>query len=159
MTRTTLRTSRRDRTCAMCLGGIRKGDRYLEHVASPGHDHLGTDHWWRAAECGSCAERHGRSDLLDYRTAVGAAWIATAWEYADVLESHWDGEIPTVCPQVVVGGSRMGEDLGDYVEARLRDGRQVAPSEWVVELVAGLCEEALDAADRAITAEAQKWDT
>lgn len=62
MRRATARTSRRVRRCG-CGQTIRPGDRYVEHVMSPGGE-FGDDHWHRFAECSSCATRYGRGDAV-----------------------------------------------------------------------------------------------
>jgi hypothetical protein len=61
MVRTVQRTARRVHWCS-CGCAIAKGERYLEHVASPWHPDLGNDRWWRLHECLSCAERYGRGE-------------------------------------------------------------------------------------------------
>lgn len=59
MIRTTERTSRKRRSCG-CGNVIQPGDRYVEHVASPGHEDLDNTRWWRLPECEECAIRYGR---------------------------------------------------------------------------------------------------
>lgn len=63
MIRSQARTARKNHTCTTralgCVGVIRRGDRYLMHVASPGGD-LGLVSWGRLAECANCAELYGR---------------------------------------------------------------------------------------------------
>jgi hypothetical protein len=63
MIRTETRTARKTHICCTkayrCPGVIRPGERYLEHVASPGGD-LGLTGWGRLAECAPCAETYGR---------------------------------------------------------------------------------------------------
>jgi hypothetical protein len=63
--RTTSRTARKRRACD-CGHSIVPGEPYLEHVASPHHQDLGNEHWWRLAECQACATRHGRGDVLEH---------------------------------------------------------------------------------------------
>jgi len=59
MIRSTLRVSRKLRHCG-CGNWIHPGDRYIEHVASPGHEDLGNLQWDRLPECSECATRYGR---------------------------------------------------------------------------------------------------
>lgn len=56
MKRTTVRKARKTHYCSRCHGRIEPGTRYLEHVASPHHDDLGNEGWWRLAECIPCAD-------------------------------------------------------------------------------------------------------
>lgn len=63
MTRSTGRTCRVPRPCG-CGNRIKRGERYVEHVASPDHDDFGNVGWWRLAECAECATRYGRVALL-----------------------------------------------------------------------------------------------
>ncbi len=58
------RRARKPRLCDSCLGRIRAGDIYLEHVATPDHEDLGNVRWRRCPECCTCAERYGRAELL-----------------------------------------------------------------------------------------------
>lgn len=60
MIRVTKRVARKRHACTACTHAILPGDSYLEHVASPYHDDLGNDHWWRLCECRDCGERYGR---------------------------------------------------------------------------------------------------
>jgi uroporphyrinogen-III decarboxylase len=64
MTRVVARTARVQHVCDGCRRFIEEGERYLEHVAAPGHDLLGNTHWWRTAECADCATRYGREEAL-----------------------------------------------------------------------------------------------
>jgi len=70
--RTTIRRSAKDRGCDGCWpqGGrsrIRKGDLYIEEVATPNHDDLGNLHWWRLAICAQCEEDNGRGRIPNPR--------------------------------------------------------------------------------------------
>lgn len=65
MVKTYAYSSRRFRLCESCRGSIKVGERYLKHVASPGHEDLGNTHWWRSTECAECARRYGRGALID----------------------------------------------------------------------------------------------
>ena len=58
--RTTARTSRKQRACSRCFREIKPGDVYAEHVASPDHDGMGNQKWWRIAECLPCCATCGR---------------------------------------------------------------------------------------------------
>lgn len=58
------RRSRRVRRCTTCTGRIPAGSPYLELVASPNHEDLGNQSWWRLAECKPCAVAMGRGDLF-----------------------------------------------------------------------------------------------
>ena len=59
MVRNTERTARIWRRCG-CGNSIAPGDRYVESWASPDHEDLGNQHWWRLDECSDCATRYGR---------------------------------------------------------------------------------------------------
>lgn len=59
MVRVTSRTAAKLHECG-CGRWIRRGDRYVELVASPDHGDLGNTGWWRIAECSECATRYGR---------------------------------------------------------------------------------------------------
>ena len=68
---TTRRKARKAHVCASCdRYAIRRGDLYLEHRLAPNDHDVGNTCWWLSRECGGCAERYGRSDLLDHATAV-----------------------------------------------------------------------------------------
>lgn len=56
MIRTIARTARKPHRCSRCSHRIKPGDRYLSHTASPQHDGLGNEGWWRLPECAGCAE-------------------------------------------------------------------------------------------------------
>lgn len=60
MIRSSTRRARKPHQCERCLGAIEPGALYLESVASPGHDDLDNQTWWRLAECADCATRCGR---------------------------------------------------------------------------------------------------
>jgi hypothetical protein len=64
MVKVIARVSRIERRCEGCRGIIGVGERYLSHVASPRHDDLNNEHWWRSPECAECAQRYGREALL-----------------------------------------------------------------------------------------------
>lgn len=59
MIRSTVRRSNRARRC---VNGhpIAQGERYLSSVASPDHDDLNNNTWWRLDECRACCEQYGR---------------------------------------------------------------------------------------------------
>ena len=69
MTRTTPRTCLVPKRCE-CGVRIARGERYIEHVISPGHEDIGNTTWWRAYECRDCAGRYGRSHLLEQTTGA-----------------------------------------------------------------------------------------
>jgi hypothetical protein len=54
------RTARKPHTCSRCHTQIQPGTRYLAAAASPNHDDLGNEGWWRIAECATCAKTCGR---------------------------------------------------------------------------------------------------
>jgi hypothetical protein len=56
MQRMTVRKAKKVHYCSRCHAKIEPGTRYLEHVASPDHDDLGNEGWWRLAECIPCAD-------------------------------------------------------------------------------------------------------
>lgn len=60
MIRTRLRRASKFRRCGDCSRPIQKGERYLEHVASPGHGDLNNPGWIRMGECLLCAQGYGR---------------------------------------------------------------------------------------------------
>jgi hypothetical protein len=64
MMRTTRRRARKAHRCPTCRSTIPIGATYLEHVASPNHEDLGHQYWWRLPECAACAEMCGRGHLL-----------------------------------------------------------------------------------------------
>ena len=61
---TTRRKARKLRFC-QCGLSIDPGTYYLVHTAPPGHEATGSDRWERINECPECAERMGRSHLLN----------------------------------------------------------------------------------------------
>jgi hypothetical protein len=78
MIKTRARTARTDKHCDSCRGAIERGERYLEHIASPHHAELENERWWRMSECGECARRYGRGELLEGRGARARAVSAPA---------------------------------------------------------------------------------
>lgn len=77
MIRTEPRTARKHHKCP-CLRTIKPGERYLVHVASPNHDDLGNERWWRVPECGACARQSGRGELLEMPTNFAPAFLGHA---------------------------------------------------------------------------------
>jgi len=79
MSVTVARKARKKHYCDSCSGRIEPGSVYLTHTALAGDDYYdealerGT---WKPAkcpirlkECGDCAARYGRGDLIESRTA------------------------------------------------------------------------------------------
>jgi len=45
-----------------CRRTIEPGDRYARVVATPDHDGMGNERWWRLRECLPCAAFYGHPD-------------------------------------------------------------------------------------------------
>jgi hypothetical protein len=60
MIKTVVRTARKTHICCRCGRGIKVGEKYASHVASPNDNDLGNVGWWRETECAACCAMCGR---------------------------------------------------------------------------------------------------
>lgn len=67
MIRATVRVAHKKHYCDTCdcPGRIKPGEHYREVVISPGDEIRPSPRWQRMTECGGCATRYGRGDLVD----------------------------------------------------------------------------------------------
>lgn len=76
-TRTRRRVARKPHpACGGYCPTIQPGDVYLECIAFPGDDVIGSESFWRIRECAECATRYGRGHLLEPLPAEQAARLA-----------------------------------------------------------------------------------
>lgn len=60
MIRCSIRRAVKAHYCDECHGVIAPGDRYRDLAASPHHDDLGNEGWWRLKDCAACSARRGK---------------------------------------------------------------------------------------------------
>jgi hypothetical protein len=79
MQRTTIRRAKAPKLCSghrtgagaydMGNRAIQPGQLYAEHVASPDHDGMGNQRWWRMIECSDCYQQRMGKPLAQPVTA------------------------------------------------------------------------------------------